>query len=430
MNSNGNRILFNDKALGELKPAAKGKRVYYYDKKVEGLGISVTDAGGKTFIVYRWFKGKPYRLTLGKFNANAEQSHDFEKDPLSVVFQKDVWLNSEQARRVARIVVAELDAGKDVKAQRDDVLGELTFGQLFTLYVEQYAKLQTKRWQDTEENYRRYFSRWEGVVVSEITQRELQLWVNDLAKTIGKHTANRQYDTMRAVFSWGMRKQHIKLQQNPCIGVDRFTTKHRERFVLPGDEFERLAISINAEKESLIRDFFWMCLFTGARRSNVLAMRWDQINLDLHTWTIPETKNGDSQSIALTTDAMALLRKRMADQKKDKEWVFPSDSKSGHFVSPKTAWKRIIERAEIEDLRIHDLRRTVGSYMAIQGVSPTIIGKALGHRSPQATAIYARLTQDPVRQALESVQAALTDPTKLVKSKKKNVVELNKRKSK
>lgn len=68
-------------------------------------------------------------------------------------------------------------------------------------------------------------------------------------------------------------------------------------------------------------------------------------------------------------------------------------------------------------MRIHDLRRTAGSYMAIQNVSPTIIGKALGHRSMQSTAVYARLTQDPVRQALENAQAALSDPEKLLPTK-------------
>jgi integrase len=89
----------------------------------------------------------------------------------------------------------------------------------------------------------------------------------------------------------------------------------------------------------------------------------------------------------------------------------------GHLVSPRKAWLRVLERAGIENLRIHDLRRTAGSYMAIQGVSPAIIGRALGHRSPQATAVYARLTQDPVRQALENAQAALVAPEKLRGSK-------------
>jgi hypothetical protein len=97
--------------------------------------------------------------------------------------------------------------------------------------------------------------------------------------------------------------------------------------------------------------------------------------------------------------------------------VFPSDRTGkktgvlGHLISPHKAWKRIIERAEIQDLRIHDLRRTAGSYMAIEGISSTIIGKALGHKSPASTAIYTRLTQDPVRHALEKAHEALMRPS-------------------
>jgi len=161
-------------------------------------------------------------------------------------------------------------------------------------------------------------------------------------------------------------------------------------------------------------------LFTGARRSNVLAMEWSQIEMERMVWRIPVTKNGDSQTIPLTPNCMEILRRRKDDGEAHERWVFPSDRKGrktgilGHLTSPKTAWARLLERAEIDDLRIHDLRRPAGSYMAIQGVSPTIIGKALGHRSVQATAIYSRLTQDPVRQALENAQAALTMPDRLL----------------
>lgn len=90
-----------------------------------------------------------------------------------------------------------------------------------------------------------------------------------------------------------------------------------------------------------------------------------------------------------------------------------------HMGNLKEAWKRLLKREEITDLRIHDLRRTAGSYMAIQGVSPTIIGKALGHKSQAATAMYARLTQDPVRQAMINAQAALATPSKILPSEGK-----------
>ena len=85
-----------------------------------------------------------------------------------------------------------------------------------------------------------------------------------------------------------------------------------------------------------------------------------------------------------------------------KQWVFPSfSSKTGHLADPKRAWKRILEKAQIQDLRIHDIRRTLGSYQAITGASLPVIGKSLGHKSSQATQIYSRLNNDPVRQSME-----------------------------
>jgi integrase len=208
-------------------------------------------------------------------------------------------------------------------------------------------------------------------------------------------------------------------------GLSRLATgpriQARERFIMPGDEFERFAEAVNEEPKELFRDFFWMCLFAGARKSNILAMEWDQIDLNLMTWRIPITKNGSPQTIPLTPNAMALLERRLEADDKDEQWVFPADRASsktgerGHLIDPKKAWARILERAQIKDLRIHDLRRTAGSYMAIKGVSVAIIGKALGHRSPNSTAIYARLTEVPARQALEQAQAAMTDLSQLLR---------------
>lgn len=86
---------------------------------------------------------------------------------------------------------------------------------------------------------------------------------------------------------------------------------------------------------------------------------------------------------------------------------FPGTSKSGHIEEPKKAWASLLKHAEIENLRMHDLRRTFGSFMAAQGASLQMIGKALGHKSQEATLIYARLNLDPVRQAVNAAAAAM-----------------------
>lgn len=285
---------------------------------------------------------------------------------------------------------------------------QLTYGMLFNLYIDKFARHHTKTADETVANFQRYFRRWINQPVATIRRRDVQDWFDDLAITKGKHSANRNHDTMRAVFNWGIRKEYI-LPPNPCIGIDRYKLKARDRFVQPGDEFERLADAIDSEPDETARDFFWTCIYTGARRSNVLSMRWEFIDFQLGLWRIPETKNGDSQFVILTEQAIQLLVRRK--EKVSSPWVFPSSKIPGrHFGHPRYAWKRILKRAGIEDLRIHDLRRTLGSYMAISGTSPTIIGKALGHKSLQATAVYARLTHAPVREAMERALASIPRP--------------------
>jgi integrase len=91
--------------------------------------------------------------------------------------------------------------------------------------------------------------------------------------------------------------------------------------------------------------------------------------------------------------------------KTDDEWVFPGDGETGHVVEPKKAWNALIKKANIQDLRLHDLRRTLGSYMAMGNQSLPMIGKVLGHRSPTATQIYSRFAHDPIRAAMEKAHA-------------------------
>lgn len=402
---------FIKKEINNLPSPASGKQVFYRDSQVNGLALSVSEAGTKSFVYYRKVKGRPYKQHLGHFPD----------------------MSIELARGKATELNSLLAQGVDFWQEKAEKKKELTFKELFDKYIEDYAMKHTKTWAETQANYGRHFQRWNNVKLSEITQGMVQDWFNNLAgeyipiekRYTHQDTANRNYDTMRAVITWGTKKNPpLFIGTNPCIGIKKFKTKPRERFMQPGDEFERFSASVSKEPNPMLRDFFWMCLLTGARKSNVMAMRWDQISIDLHRWNIPDTKNDDSHSVPLTTDAMAIIRRRN-ESKENSPWVFPSDGKTGHLVSPKTAWKRLLKRAGIENLRIHDLRRTAGSYMAIQGVSPTIIGKALGHKSLQATAVYARLTQDPVLQAMENAQAALSNPERLLKTRKDTVVEFD-----
>ena len=111
-------------------------------------------------------------------------------------------------------------------------------------------------------------------------------------------------------------------------------------------------------------------------------------------WRIPETKSGEPVPVHLPAKAVEILRRRLGEAN-GCPWVFPGGKKNSasHLTSPKLAWQRVTTAAGLDGLRVHDLRHTLGSWQAIAGSSLGIIGKSLGHKSQQSTAVYARLTQ-------------------------------------
>lgn len=381
--TDNNKINFIKASLDALPLPAAGKRNYYYDVKMRGLGISITSNGAKSFIVYRWVNGKPERVTLGRYPD----------------------LSIEQARRMASEVNATIAKGENPNDKRRNDRTEITLGKMFAEYLERHAKIHKKEWKEDENQFNRYLEPWEKRKLSSITKNDIQKLHHEIGRDKGNYAANRLLSLMSILFN---KANEFGLWDkiNPASGIKKFPEKSRDRF-LQVDELPRFFEALAQEPNDIIRDYFLLSLLTGARRSNVQSMRWDQINLKQGEWYIPDTKNKTPQTIPLMEEAIIILRRRKEVSSSD--YVFPSTGKTGHLTEPKTGWKRILERAGISNLRIHDLRRTLGSWQARTGASLAIIGKSLNHKSPQATAIYARLDLDPVRASVEKAVGAMLD---------------------
>lgn len=375
-----NQIKFSKQEIANLPLPEKGYGVYH-DTVVKGL-VLIVYTNSKTFHVYKFVDGKPIKPKLGNFPD----------------------MTVEQARKEALQMLATISKGEPVRSKRISKASGLDLSELFERYIDEYACHHCTSWQETRKNFHRYFDVWLSVSANSITRADVQQHINTLGRERGRHTANRAFDDLRAVYSWGI-KYGYHTGENPCIGITKFKTRSRERFIRP-DEFENFIAVLKAEKNITFRDYVYLSLFTGARQANVLSMRWDQVDFNLALWHIPITKNKESQTVPLTDLAVQVLQDRH-DRRTSNDWVFPSISATGHFVEPKNAWRKFLQRARLTDLRMHDLRRTLGSYMAMNNQSLQIIGKVLGHKSPTATQIYSRLAFDPLKQAMEAAQASM-----------------------
>jgi integrase len=373
------KVNFTKSTITAMVAPATG-RTYLHDAKEAGLVLMVTAAGRKTFQLYKKHKGRPVRVTLGTWPE----------------------ITVEQARKKARDAKADLDAGINPNDALRQERQEMTFVDLFNQYMERHAKPRKRTWQEDQNQFDRYLGSLANKKLSTITRKDVAALHGKIGKT-APTAANRLLALLSSVFG---RAIEFGLWEggNPCIGVRRFPEQSRDRF-LSADELRRFFEAMDQEPDSTTRDFFIVALLTGARRANVLEMKWADLDLDAATWRIGRTKNGTPQTVALVEPVVELLRERK--RQATSVFVFPGKGATGHLVEPKRGWTRICKAAGIEGARIHDLRRTMGSWQAKTGASLPVIGKSLNHKSQTTTAIYARLDLDPVRSAMEKAAAAM-----------------------
>jgi integrase len=371
---------FTKAALTKLPPAPKGVKQYYYDEREAGLLLAVTSGGAKSFYLYKRIEGRPERLLLGRFPD----------------------LTIENARKAAQEAKGQIAQGINPQKEKRAVRDEMTFGALFGEYLEKYSKVHKRSWAYDEREVNKFLSHWFKRKISSIDKAEVERLHAKIGKENGLYQANRLLERIRSIFNKAIDWSWAGV--NPAVGIQKYREKSRDRFLQP-DELPRFFEALSSEPNEAARDFFLLSLLTGARKSNTLAMRWKDINFTTETWRIEETKNADPLTVHLPRQAVDLLKARKLAS--DSAWVFPADSTSGHLADPKKAWARILRQAGIENLRIHDLRRTLGSYQAATGANGYIIGKSLGHRSQQSTAIYARLNLDPVRESVNKATEAM-----------------------
>ncbi|MDX9981149.1 MAG: site-specific integrase [Lentisphaeria bacterium] len=392
-------LSFTKETLAGIAPPASGRDTYR-DTKERYLYLFVTPTK-KVFYFVRWYKGRTEQIRLGNF-------------PETTVYL---------ARRGAQEKAGAIAEGRDPAEERRAEKTAPTFGALFQRYMADYAKAHKKTWQQDEWNYVRHVEKqWGNSRVDDITPATVTKLHNRLSSRSGPVMANRIWALVRGVFSWGITHELVK-GDNPCRATKANRERSRERF-MDADELQRF-LAVLEETDPDMRDFFNLLLETGVRKSSLMRMEWADINLDKAAWRVSGefTKNGDPLHIPLTEQAVAILRNRKNEQcnpgdpqkikgaeASHSPWVFParrSGTKNGHIADVRRAWESITAKAGLPDLRIHDIRRTLGSWMAAQGASMLLIGRTLGHRDTKSTEVYARLNTEPIRQAVEQATRAM-----------------------
>jgi len=378
-----------------------GNRNFYaiWDDLVPGFGVRIHPSEKKVFIlVYRIGKAKKF----------------FNIGPTEV-------LTVQQARDRARRLLVDVKDGKDPQAEKKEKLKSKTVGDLIDAYMEDHAKIKKKSWLKDKKRLERHVRpKWKGRLVSSITFNDVDSLHRYIKKAKPKFTvagkprldkdgnqiiretpyeANRVVEILRKMFNLAAQWGYVPANHpNPAVGIQKFKEDKRDRFVTER-EMPRLLRSIEDEPNIYIKAALLLYLLTGVRRNELLTARWEQVNFDNAELELRKTKTGKKRYVLLSIKAMEILKN--IPKEKDNPFIFPGRHKDKPLVNIDDSWKRIKDEAGVSDVRIHDLRRTVGSWLASEGRSIELVGEVLGNESIEATKVYARFEKNVKQKAVE-----------------------------
>jgi len=375
---------------GKLPVPAKGNRIYYDGEDgVPGFGVRVTANGHRAFVLTYWTKGRQRRHTIG------------------AVPNWTVGAARIEARRLKRLIDEGGDPLADIEAEREAP----TVADLIDRFVEEYLP-RNRPW--TIAGYTALLERYvrphfgNHAKVADVRFEHIDALHRKITRAGSPYSANRCVAVLSKMFSLAVRWRMT--DSNPVKGIERNPETKRKRY-LSGDELTKLTAALAAHPDPDIANIFRLLLLTGARRGEVLTIRWGDVDLTEGIWSKPgaTTKQKTDHTVTLSAPCRQLLseiRERQTAKKKVlPEYVFPGAGSTGHVVSVKKSWKALCKAADITGLRIHDLRHSFASQLASGGASLPLIGSLLGHSQPSTTARYAHLFIDPQKAAVEKVAA-------------------------
>jgi integrase len=376
---------------------------FLWDAELKGFGIKVAKGGRKSYVCQ-------YRVGSGRSAPTRRMTIGAHGSPWTV----------DQARAEARKILGRAANGEDPAKEKQDAKKQITVAELCDFYLEQGVATKKASTLVTDKGrIERHIKPLLGKKkVPDVTRADIKRFLQDVAngKTAmdvktglrgraivrgGKGTATRTVGLLGGILSFAVDSGLIN--ENPVRGVKRFPDKKGQRYL---SQQELVALG-KALREAADKDenpsaiaILKLLIFTGARKREIEALRWSEIDFQSGYIQLADSKTGQ-KAFPLNAGALEVLNGLV--RLGDSEFVFPGYRSGGHYQGTPKVWSRIRMTAGLEGVRLHDLRHSFASIAVSGGASLPIIGALLGHENSATTQRYAHLHDDPLRAASEAI---------------------------
>ena len=366
------------------------KDTVFWDSELSGFGVRVYPSGSKHYVVQTRAGGKAAkRVTVGRHGV----------------------VTAEEARRRAALVIARIKAGEEPVPEppsRAHAEGP-TVGEIARQWLDEHVAVRCKP------NTVRMYTLIVDVHLLPAFGKVPALALDHATVTEFHHSlratpvmANHAVDTLSRMWNAAEDRGVLPEASNPCRLVAKNRERRRERF-LSEEEFRRLGRTL-AETETCkgvslhavaaIR----LLLLTGCRKSEILTLRWQDVDLEARELKLADSKTG-ARTVPISPEAADVLAN--VPRVEGSPWVIPGRVKSKPMRNLHDPWNRVCKRAGIKNARIHDCRHSFASRALALGEGLPMIGALLGHADVTTTARYAHLAQRSVRDSAVRVSDSI-----------------------
>ncbi len=360
-------------------------RVDFYDTTISGFIVEVRATGSKTYYLrYRDQHGKQKQYKIG--------------DTTAITF--------DQAKAAAQTLKAKVTLGESPAAQRTTLRKVPTMESFATEHYLPYVKSCKRAWETNESVLKNHILPIFGKLhLDEITQPLIvKHHLGMKERGYAAATSNRVVITLRYMYNLAKKWNVAGSSLNPAVGISLFEENNKRERFLNAAEVQTLMAAVQKSKNPQLKYIVPLLLLTGCRKSELLLSKWSDFSLERRMWRIPMSKSGKARHVPLSDDVLTILKQ--LPRFDGCPYVVPNPESKQPFSDIFHSWDAARKAAGMPDLRLHDLRHSLASFMVNAGRSLYEVQSILGHSQLNTTQRYAHLSQATLLEATNAASIA------------------------